>query len=114
MILMASGSEVQYIVGAQKKLQEQGINARIVSVPSWDLFDAQSPEYRDAVLPPSVRARLAVEAGVPMGWHKYVGLDGDVIGIDRFGASAPYATIFEKLGFTVDNVVARARKLVNL
>ena len=111
-ILIATGSEVQLIVGAQKKLQEQGIAARIVSMPSWELFDAQPQEYRDAVLPPSVRARLAVEAGVPQGWHKYVGSDGDVIGLDRFGASAPYQVIFEKMGFTVDNVVARAKELL--
>ncbi len=111
-ILIATGSEVPLIAGAQKKLQEQGIAARVVSMPSWELFDAQPKEYRDAVLPPAVRARLAVEAGVPQGWHKYVGTDGDVIGLDRFGASAPYQVIFEKLGFTVDNVVARAKKLV--
>jgi transketolase len=111
-ILVATGSEVQLIVGAQKKLQEQGIAARIVSMPSWELFDAQPKDYRDAVLPPSVRARLAVEAGVPQGWHKYVGSEGDVIGLDRFGASAPYQVIFEKLGFTVDNVVARTKKLL--
>ncbi|MDE3089509.1 MAG: transketolase, partial [Chloroflexota bacterium] len=111
-ILIATGSEVQLVVGAQKKLQEQGIAARVVSMPSWELFDAQPREYRDAVLPPSVPARLAVEAGVPQGWHKYVGSDGDVIGLDRFGASAPYQVIFDKLGFTVDNVVARAKKLV--
>ncbi|MBI5305845.1 MAG: transketolase [Chloroflexi bacterium] len=111
-ILMATGSEVPLIVGAQKKLAEQGIAARIVSMPSWELFDAQPKEYRDAVLPPSIRARLAVEAGITQGWHKYVGLDGDVIGLDRFGASAPFAVIFEKLGFTVDNVVARANKLL--
>ena len=111
-ILIATGSEVPLIVGAQKKLQEQGIAARIVSMPSWELFDAQPKEYRDAVLPPSVRARLAVEAGVPQGWHKYVGSEGDVIGLERFGASAPYQIIFEKLGFTVDNVVARTKKLL--
>ena len=111
-ILIATGSEVQLIVGAQKKLAEQGIHARIVSMPSWELFEAQSKEYRDSVLPPSIRARLAVEAGVTQGWSKYVGLDGDVIGLDRFGASAPYTVIFEKLGFTVDNVVARAKRLV--
>jgi len=111
-ILMASGSEVSLIVGAQKKLAEQGIAARIVSMPSWELFDAQPQAYRDAVLPPSIRARLAVEAGVTQGWAKYVGLDGDAIGLDRFGASAPFAVIFEKLGFTVDNVVARAKKLL--
>jgi transketolase len=111
-LLIASGSEVPLIVGAQKRLQEQGIAARIVSMPSWELFEAQPKEYRDAVLPPAVRARLAVEAGVTQGWHKYVGLDGDVIGLNRFGASAPFTVIFEKLGFTVDNVVARAKKLV--
>lgn len=111
-ILIATGSEVQLIVGAQKKLQEQGIAARLVSMPSWELFDAQPKEYRDAVLPPSVRARLAVEAGVTQGWHKYVGSGGDVIGLDRFGASAPYQVILEKFGFTVENVVARAKKLV--
>jgi transketolase len=112
LILIASGSEVPLIVGAQKKLQEQGLQARIVSMPSWELFDAQPKEYRDAVLPPAVRSRLAVEAGVTQGWHKYVGMDGDVIGLDRFGASAPYTVIFEKLGFTTDNVVARALKLM--
>ena len=111
-ILIATGSEVQLIVGAQKKLQEQGIAARIVSLPSWELFDAQPKEYRDAVLPPSVRARVAVEAGVPQGWHKYVGSDGVILGLERFGASAPYQIIFEKLGFTVDNVVAQTKKLL--
>ncbi|MCL4394465.1 MAG: transketolase, partial [Chloroflexi bacterium] len=74
-------------------------------------FDAQPKEYRDSVLPPSVRARLAVEAGVPMGWHKYVGDAGAVIGLERYGASAPYQIVFEKLGYSVDNVVAQARKL---
>src|SRR5574341_588652 len=88
-ILIASGSEVPLIVGAQKKLREQGIAARIVSMPSWELFDAQPPEYRDSVLPPTVPARLAVEAGSPQGWCKYVGDRGDVIGLDRFGESAP-------------------------
>ncbi len=112
-ILIATGSEVPLIVGAQKKLQEQGINARIVSMPSWELFDAQPKEYRDSVLPPSIRIRLAVEAGVTQGWGKYVGLDGDVIGIDHFGASAPYTVVFEKFGFTVDNVVTRSKKLLN-
>jgi transketolase len=112
LILIATGSEVPLIVGAYKKLAEQGINTRLVSMPSWELFDAQPQEYRDSVLPPSIRARLAIEAGVTQGWSKYVGLDGDVIGLDRFGASAPFAVIFEKLGFTVDNVVARAKKLL--
>ena len=108
-ILIGCGSELQLVIGAQKKLAEQGIAARVVSMPSWELFDAQPQEYRDAVLPPTITARLAVEAGVTQGWHKYA---SDVLGIDRFGASAPYTVIFEKLGFTVENVVARAKLLV--
>lgn len=111
-ILIATGSEVQLIVAAQQKMAEHGINARLVSMPSWELFDAQPQTYRDAVLPPGVRARLAVEAGVAQGWHKYVGDAGDVIAMDRYGASAPYQVIFEKLGFTPDNVAARAMKLL--
>lgn len=111
-ILIATGSEVQLIVAAQPKLAEKGISPRLVSMPSWELFDAQPPAYRDSVLLPSVRARLAVEAGVAQGWHQYVGDAGDVIAMERYGASAPYQVIFEKLGFTADNVVARAMKLL--
>ncbi len=112
LILIATGSEVGLIVAAQEKLMEQQIAARLVSMPSWQLFDEQSKGYRDSVLLPSVRARLAVEAGITQGWHRYIGDQGDVIGLDRFGASAPYQIVFEHLGFTVDNVVARALKLV--
>ena len=112
LILVASGSEVSLIVAAQQKLAEKGIAARVVSMPSWELFEAQPQEYRDKVLPPSIRARMAVEAGVAQGWHKYVGDQGDVIGIDRFGASAPAGIIFEKFGFTVENVVSRALRLI--
>jgi transketolase len=108
---MASGSEVALIVSAQQKLAERGIAVRTVSMPSWELFDAQPPEYRKAILPPSIRARLAVEAGVSQGWRKYVGDIGDMISLDRFGASAPSKVVFEKLGYTVDNVVARAAAL---
>jgi transketolase len=111
LILIATGSEVSLIVAAQQKLAEHGISSRVVSMPSWELFDAQPREYREEVLPPSVRARLAVEAGSPLGWHKYVGDAGDVIGLERFGASAPAKVIFEKLGYAVDNIVARARRL---
>ncbi len=112
LILIATGSEVQLIVGAQAKLQEQGINARLVSMPSWELFEQQPKEYRDSVLPPNIKARLAVEAGVSQGWRKYIGDEGDMISQDRFGVSAPYKVVFEKFGFTVDNVVEHARTLV--
>jgi len=111
-ILIASGSEVSLSLAAQQILSEKGVAARVVSMPSWDLFDAQPKEYRDQVLPPSVRARLAIEAGVAQGWHKYVGDSGDVVCLDHFGASAPGKVAFEKFGFTVDNVVARALNLV--
>jgi len=111
-VLLATGSEVSLIVTAREKLAEQKVNARIVSMPSWELFDRQSREYRDAVLSPAIRARLAVEAGLPLGWHRYVGDNGDVIGIDRFGASAPGNVVMEKLGFTVSHVVERALALL--
>jgi transketolase len=112
LILIATGSEVGLIVAAQQKLAEKGIAARTVSMPSWELFDAQPPEYREQVFPPAVRARLAVEAGISQGWNRYVGDKGDVIALDRFGASAPAKVVFEKFGYTVDNVVARALKLI--
>jgi len=108
MILIASGSEVGLITAAQQTLAEQGIAARIVSMPSWELFDAQPEDYRDEILPPSIRARLAVEAGVSQGWWKYVGDRGGIVGIDQFGASAPSKVVFEKFGYTVDNIVAQA------
>jgi transketolase len=110
--LIASGSEVALIVEAAKKLAAEKIHARLVSMPSWDLFDAQPEEYRRSVLPPSIKARLAVEAGVAQGWSKYVGEAGDVLSIERFGASAPYQVLFEKFGFTPDNVAARAREVL--
>jgi transketolase len=112
LILMASGSEVGLILAAADRLGAEGVAVRCVSVPSWDLFDAQPATYRDEVLPPKVTARLAVELGVEQGWHRYVGERGDMLGIDRFGASAPADVLLEKYGFTVDNVVARARKLL--
>jgi transketolase len=108
-ILMASGSEVEVVLAAQKLLAEEGIAARVVSMPSWELFEAQSQEYRDAVLPPEVTARVAVEAAVPLGWERYVGPQGKIIGMNRFGASAPYKVLAEKFGFTADNVVTAAK-----
>ena len=112
-ILIASGSEVGLIVAAREELQAQHIAVRLVSMPSWELFEAQSRSYRDSVLPPSVRARLAVEAGVTQGWHRYVGDQGDVIGVDRFGASAPGPVVMREYGFTVEHVYERALKVLN-
>jgi transketolase len=112
LILIASGSEVHLIVAAAARLADQGVPVRCVSMPSWDLFERQPRTWRDVVLPPGVRARLAVEAGATMGWSRYVGDAGDVIGIDHFGASAPAKTLLEEFGFTVDHVVDRARRLL--
>jgi transketolase len=111
-ILIATGSEVGLILEARQKLQEQGIAARAVSMPSWELFDAQSQAYRDLVLPPAVRARLAVEAGVDQGWSHYVGDDGAVIGVDRFGASAPGPIVMLEYGFSVENILKHTRALL--
>ena len=110
-VLVASGSEVSLALAARQKLAEQGIAARVVSMPSWELFDAQPVEYRDATLPPGV-PRLAIEAGVTLAWGRYVGEKGKVIGLDRFGASAPYKALFEQLGFRVEDVVNQARALI--
>jgi len=112
LILIGTGAETGLVLAAAEKLQQEGIAARAVSMPCWSLFDGQPPEYRESVLPPGVGARLAVEAGSPQGWHRYVGDDGDVLGVDRFGASAPGSEMLERYGFTVDNVCARARALL--
>jgi transketolase len=112
LILIASGSEVGLIVAAAERLGAEDIAVRCVSMPSWDLFEDQPQSYRDEVLPPGVTTRLAVELGVRQGWDRYIGASGEMLGIDRFGASAPAEVLLEKYGFTVDNVVARARKLL--
>jgi transketolase len=112
LVLIASGSEVGLIVAVGEKLREQNIAARIVSMPSWDMFENQSQEYRDSVLPPSVSARLAVEAGVSLGWHRYIGDRGDIISVDRFGASAPGPVVMREYGFTVENALRRALALL--
>ena len=111
-ILMASGSEVEFIYEGAKILNEQGIKARVISMPCLDLFEEQSKEYKESILASSVRTRLAIEAAASFGWHKYVGLDGDVISIDRFGASGKAEVLFKEFGFTTENVVARAVKLL--
>ena len=112
MILMASGSEVHLVLEAREKLSAEHVNARVVSVPSWELFDNQPKDYRDSVLLPSVKVRLAVEAGVSQGWHRYVGDHGDLIVLDRFGASAPGGVVMRELGFTVESVVRKAQALL--
>ncbi len=112
-ILIASGSEVGLVVAAAEQLRSRAIAVRIVSMPSWELFDAQPRDYRESVLLPSVPARLAVEAGAPQGWHRYVGDRGDVLGVERFGASAPGKEVLREYGFTVENVCARALALLH-
>jgi transketolase len=111
-ILIATGSEVALALAAREELAARGTAARVVSMPSCELFEQQPQSYKDDVLPPDIAARLAIEAGAPHGWWRYVGSSGDVIGLQRFGASAPGKTVLEKLGFNVDNVVARARALL--
>ncbi|MBR7187991.1 MAG: transketolase, partial [Clostridia bacterium] len=111
-LLMASGSEVEQCMEAQKLLADEGIAARVISMPSFELFEAQSDEYKESVMPKAVRARVAVEAAATFGWHKYVGLDGEVIGLDHFGASAPYKILFKEYGFTAENVAATAKKVL--
>ncbi len=108
-ILIGTGSEVQLCVGAYEKLTADGVKARVVSMPSWELFRQQSDAYKNEVLPPAVKARVSVEAGTTFGWREHVGPYGETVGRDDFGASAPYKTILEHFGFTVDNVVAKAR-----
>ncbi len=114
LILIASGSEVHLALAAQERLADHGLRARVVSMPSWELFDAQPEGYRHTVLPPEITARLAVEAGVGQGWEKYVGPTGDVVSIERFGASAPYKVLQERFGFTPEAVAQRALQLVTL
>jgi len=111
-LFIASGSEVHVAVEARDLLAQKGVAVRVVSMPSWEIFDAQPASYRDSVLPPQVTARLAIEAGVTQGWTKYVGPAGDVIGLDHFGASAPYKVLMEKFGFTAETVVERALQLL--
>jgi transketolase len=113
LILIATGAEVPLTLDAGKEIAAAGTRVRVVSMPCMECFEAQDQGYRDDVLPPAVRARLAVEPGATISWGKWVGLDGDVIGLDRFGASAPGTTVLEELGFTTENIVARARALLD-
>ncbi|MFZ2097867.1 MAG: transketolase [Anaerolineales bacterium] len=113
LILMASGSEVSLIIAAGERLASEGVNVRLVSFPSWELFAEQDEQYRSQVLPPDIKNRLSVEAGVAQGWERWVGESGDSISVEKYGASAPYKTIFEHYGFTVENVIQHAYQLLN-
>jgi transketolase len=108
-LLLATGSEVQLCVGAYERLKGEGIKARVVSMPSWEVFEQQSAEYREKVLPAAVTSRVAVEQASTFGWNQYVGTTGAVIGMRTFGASAPLKELLKKFGFTVEQVVAAAR-----
>jgi transketolase len=110
-VIIATGSEVQLALGAKKKLGEEGVAVRVVSMPCTSVFDRQPPMYKDIVLIPTL-PRVAVEAGVSDTWRKYVGLEGTVVGIDRYGESAPGAKLFEYFGFTVDNVVKAVKSVI--
>ncbi|MDI6726786.1 MAG: transketolase [Smithellaceae bacterium] len=112
LILISTGSEVSLALAAAQKMAAGGTKIRVVSMPSWELFDAQPEDYRREVLPPHIRGRLAIEAGIKLGWARYVGLDGGIMGLETFGASAPGPVLFEKFGFTVDQVVRAARRLL--
>jgi transketolase len=111
-ILIGTGSEVHMALDAQQQLAQQGVAARVVSMPSWERFERQSAEYRDSVLPPQIRARIAVEAGVTTGWQKWVGTAGDVVGVDRFGASAPYKELYKQFGLTPEHIAERALAVI--
>ncbi len=111
-MLIATGSEVPLALAAARKLAAESIRVRVVSMPCWEIFDQQPEEYRERVLPPTVKARVAVEAGVSLGWEHYVGLEGTVIGLDHFGASAPYSVLCEEFGFTADRIAQTAKGLI--
>ncbi len=113
MILMASGSEVSLVMAAGQRLADEGVSVRVVSFPSWELFNATTVEYRDSVLPAATKKRLAVEMGVSQGWEKWVGDEGLIISLDTFGASAPYKQLMEQFGFTLENIYSIAKKLLN-
>ncbi len=112
LIIIATGSEVGLAMQAREQLNQTGTPTRVVSMPCWEFFDEQSAKYKESVFPSNVKARLAIEAGVSLGWSKYVGLEGDTLTVDKFGASAPAADVFAEFGFTVENVLKKAKKLI--
>ena len=112
MILIGTGSEVHVALEAARQLASEGAGVRVASMPSWELFDRQTASYHESVLPPKLKARVAVEAGIKLGWERYVGLEGRVVGMDTFGASAPAEVLYEKFGITSEEVVTQARSLL--
>lgn len=112
LIIIATGSEVGLAMEAREKLNAAGTPTRVVSMPCWEFFDAQSAKYKDSVLPTNVKPRLAIEAGVSLGWSKYIGDAGDTLTVDKFGASGPAEDVFRDYGFTVENVIKKAKKLL--
>ena len=112
-ILIATGSEVELAVKVKDELEKEGINVRVVAMPSWELFERQSPEYKEYVLPKTVTKRVSIEMGSTLGWERYVGLEGKAIGIDTFGASGPGSEVAASFGFTVDNIVKQVKELFN-
>ena len=112
LIMLGTGSELQLAFGAAEALEAEGIPTRVVSLPCWERFEAQDQAYRDSVLPPDVRKRVSVEVGVSLGWERWVGDEGAIVGLDHFGASAPAGTIFERFGFTTERVADVARRVV--
>lgn len=107
LILMATGSKVNIIVRAAEQLEDKGVSTRVVSIPSWELFEKQNVDYKESVFPKSVTNRISVEAASPMGWHKYTGTEGIIMGIDRFGESGPYEEVYEHPCLTVEKVVEK-------
>jgi transketolase len=112
-LLLATGSEIHIALEAYRTLAQEGIKARVVSLPCWELFDDQDDDYKESVLPSAVTARVSIEAGVTTGWQKYVGLTGIAIGVDQFGASAPYKRIYEEYSLTAEAVMRAARRLLS-
>jgi transketolase len=112
LILIATGSELHLALAAKDELSRRGIRANVVSMPCWKLFDKQPQKYRDSVFPPQVTKRLAIEAGSPLGWHRYLGTGGDILAVEQFGASAPGEIVLREYGFTVENVCQKALALL--
>ncbi len=112
LILIGTGSEVEIALAAAETLKAEGIATRVVALPSWELFEQQTPAYRESVLPRALKARVAIEAGATFGWERYVGIEGSVVGIDHFGASAPAGVLYERFGITAGALAAKARVVV--